>query len=935
MCGTCGENVFWDYNGAGVLTISGNGKMDDYSTYQSQYSTDYISSPWFDWSSEIVSCIIQDGVTNIGISAFAFCTAMTDVTIADSVTSIGKGAFYECDSLTEIHLPDSVNNIGEFAFAWCNELSSINIPFGVTHVRRETFSGCTSLHSIALPDSITTIEWYALSCRIETLNIPASVTEIEDNGIEGAPNLRSIQVDKNNQTFSSQNGVLFSKDKTQLIRYPRAKKGDSYTIPDSVTSICKDAFFCTELMNITIPDSVSEIGSSAFAGCQKLTCIDLPKNLMRIAPGMFFECDNLESIYIPANVIQIDELAFNFCPSLKKVYYGGTREQWKAIIKERNDDLPKDDDIICESDDNSLIPLRSCDRKLHIIEGIHSPQAIVTTQKSQKYNPELAYTLSVLVSGAYDYKITQYNFNLLGFNDSKKCRLYFNDEVYKLTWQDEAEKYNWMTTMDKVGYGIGQMQLDNGDLLVLVVIRGTFAAPTEDDKSVLLLGNEWQSDYNIVWPTIFGSGLHTGFHNAEEEVMADLERVMSGIKTENVKYVITGHSRGAAVANLLEKDLMDRGVSGDDVYGYNFACPDVAKESPSSFNPKGEYNNIYNICIAGDPVSVVPGMFGDELSTRFSTLNMNSQFTNTWGKYGQSGWFCRDWNSYEETGLDLTFKKHRSENYVDMMSNRYSFTKTKSWLEYKANVLISMLPDTFKNESSAKSNIKVGKSNYEIPYDKSGQFLKDQTMCRASFHCPIDVEIVNSEGVVLASVIGDEVTYSDNAANDLQVLVMKDGDEKYFTVIGNEDYHFNLTGTDTGEMTAIISVQPACMLQSPTVTYYENVPLTAGKQMSLDVSSDLTEYGESMTVYDESGTPAETIAPVIAEQSNIYGDMNQDNDLTVSDAVLLARMVAEDAEVEVSEDAVFLSDVNRDGILTSADTAALLNLLTCKLTDEQ
>ena len=575
------------------------------------------------------------------------------------------------------------------------------------------------------------------------------------------------------------------------------------------------------------------------------------------------------------------------------------------------------------------IQLKDCQNTVYEINQKNTPEMVVQRQKAQVYNPKLAYTLSILASGAYDYQTAQDNLSALWFS-----RTYFNDEVYRLTWEQEMTTY--LLDNDKVGYGIGQMELENGDLLVLVVIRGTFAAPTKDDKSVLFWGNEWQSDYNIVKPTIFGSGEHTGFANAERDVMADLDDQMGGIKTENVKYVVTGHSRGAAVANLLEKELMDRGVSGDDVYGYNFACPDVAKEYASSFNPKGKYNNIYNICIAGDPVSIVPGILGDGLSSTVIRLGNPTNYLKTWGKYGQSGWFCRDWNTYlSYDGTNLTFDKHRSENYVDMMSNRYSFSKTKSWIEYKANVLTSMLSDTFKNKSSNKSNIKVGKSSFEIPYNKSGQFLKDLRMCKASFHCPVDVEIVNSEGVVLASVIGDEVTYSDNAANDLQVLVMKDGDEKYFTVIGNEDYHFNLTGTDTGEMTAIISVQPACLLQSPTVTYYENVPLTAGKQMSLEISSDLTEYGESMTVYDESGAPAETIVPDIEEQSKIYGDLNQDNDLTVADVVLLARMVAEDADVDVSEDAVFLSDVNRDGILTSADTSTLLNLLTCKLPNEQ
>ena len=111
-------------------------------------------------------------------------------------------------------------------------------------------------------------------CRSLTiLTIPDSVTSIGDHAFSGCSGLTSIEVGKGNTKYTSEDGVLFDKNKTRLIQFPAGKSGH-YTIPDSVTSIGDHAFRgCSSLMGVTIPDSVASIGSAAFYDCSSLTRI--------------------------------------------------------------------------------------------------------------------------------------------------------------------------------------------------------------------------------------------------------------------------------------------------------------------------------------------------------------------------------------------------------------------------------------------------------------------------------------------------------------------------------------------------------------------------------------------------------------------------------------------------------------------------------------
>ena len=258
--------------------------------------------------------------------------SQTSYTIPNSVTSIGYGAFYGCTGLTSITIPDSVTSIGDFAFYRCSSLTSITIPNSVTSIGERAFWGCTGLTNITIPNSVTSIGDFAFwGCTgLTNITIPNSVTSIGYEAFNGCTGLTSINVASGNNYYSGNNGILFNKKKTELIRYPEGKSQTSYTIPNSVTSIGSAAFYdCTGLTSITIPNSVTSIGGSAFWGCTGLTSITIPDSVTSIGSYTFF-CSGLTSITIPDSVISIGNRAFFGC-TVKDVYYTGSKDEWKAI----------------------------------------------------------------------------------------------------------------------------------------------------------------------------------------------------------------------------------------------------------------------------------------------------------------------------------------------------------------------------------------------------------------------------------------------------------------------------------------------------------------------------------------------------------------------------------------------------------------------------
>ena len=230
-----------------------------------------------------------------------------------SVTSIGGFAFESCHSLRNIEIPEGVTSIAYFAFWDCSSLTSIEIPEGVTSIGEYVFCGCTSLKSIEILEGVKNIGDYAFRY---------------------CPCLESINVNNNNQNYSSKDGVLFTKDKTKIIRYPEGKEETEYIIPSSVTSIGNGAFEYCKSLNISIPEGVTSIGCYAFKYCAFLTSIKIPSSVTSIENHAFEECRSLESIEIPDGVTTIGDDAFIGCSSL--TIYCKENSVAETYAKEKN-----------------------------------------------------------------------------------------------------------------------------------------------------------------------------------------------------------------------------------------------------------------------------------------------------------------------------------------------------------------------------------------------------------------------------------------------------------------------------------------------------------------------------------------------------------------------------------------------------------------------
>ena len=272
--------------------------------------------------SRLTGITIPEGVTRIGNSAFYGCSNLISITIPVSVTSIGTYAFYGCSSLISITIPVSVTRIGGDIFRGCSSLKTAgpigggyDYEFGWTEsIPNYAFYGCSSLTSITIPESVTSIGAHAFwGCiGLTSITIPKGVTSIGDSAFDGCSGLTSINVAEENNEYASFDGVLYNKNKTDIIYCPKGKT--SVMIFEGATSICDYVFYnCGSLTSITIPEGVTSIGSYAFYGCSSLTSITIPEGVTSIGNSVFRYCSSLTSITIPESVTSIGDYAFWGC----------------------------------------------------------------------------------------------------------------------------------------------------------------------------------------------------------------------------------------------------------------------------------------------------------------------------------------------------------------------------------------------------------------------------------------------------------------------------------------------------------------------------------------------------------------------------------------------------------------------------------------------
>ena len=277
--------------------------------------------------------VIPNSVKSIGDSAFSSCKYLQSIVIPNSVISIGDSAFEDCASLQSIVIPNSVTSIGDSAFKDCASLRSIVIPNSVTSIGDSVFSFCTSLQSIVIPESVTSIGDCAFwGCHsLQFIVIPESVTSIGSNPFV---DIGVCSIVCHSKFFKVDGKALYDQNKKHLIAF--YSNCSHFVIPDSVTNIGDSAFsFCTSLQSIVIPKSVISIGDSAFSFCTSLQSMVIPKSVTSIGDRAFSFCTSLQSIVIPESVTDIGESPFSFCESLKSIVIPkGSRVKFKKMLDE-------------------------------------------------------------------------------------------------------------------------------------------------------------------------------------------------------------------------------------------------------------------------------------------------------------------------------------------------------------------------------------------------------------------------------------------------------------------------------------------------------------------------------------------------------------------------------------------------------------------------
>ncbi len=306
-------------------------------------SVEIIENQAFDSCTSLEKIYIGSGVKEIGIAPFVFeieggpCEKLEEIEVSkDNKHFVSvDGVLYNKDMTTliqyplgkiqdEFVIPDSVTEIGYGAFVYANNLKKLVFGKGISVIDEVLIFGCDNLETVILPDTVTKIDGGAFkfsgikyidipdsvtylgceamtSChRLETINIGKGVSEIHEWAINGS-SLKEINVDPENEYFTDKNGVLYSKDLTELYLYPDSKKGNEFHIPETV---------------VTIKDG-------AFRNAKNLKKLHIGKNVKKIEINNFY-----------GYIYEDDEPTDTVTPY--EIYFYGTEETWEFLFTEKS-----------------------------------------------------------------------------------------------------------------------------------------------------------------------------------------------------------------------------------------------------------------------------------------------------------------------------------------------------------------------------------------------------------------------------------------------------------------------------------------------------------------------------------------------------------------------------------------------------------------------
>lgn len=293
--GDCGDDAIWELYSDGDMIISGTGAMWD--MYTDEGDENAIACPWINYRTKIKTITIESGIATIGSAAFRDCIDLTKVNLPNTLKEINLRAFWGCKSLETCRLPEGLEYIEERIFFDCDSLTSVTIPNTVNFLGLSICEDCDNLTYLYIGGTNETF-FYTYS----------------STPIGYCPLLEKIEVSEKNIALKSIDGVLYSKDGSDLIEYPAGKKDQTYYVADETKKISRFAFNQIDnIEELVLPEGLLEVEAAFIRECDNLSSLVLPSTLIKSDPfGSIVSCDNI--VYIEnksETIFALDKLTEN------------------------------------------------------------------------------------------------------------------------------------------------------------------------------------------------------------------------------------------------------------------------------------------------------------------------------------------------------------------------------------------------------------------------------------------------------------------------------------------------------------------------------------------------------------------------------------------------------------------------------------------------
>ena len=256
----------------------------------------------------LVNLQIGNSVTTIDDYSIHENPSLLSLTIPEGVTTIGRDACAN-NGIEELTLPNSLTTIDYFTFANNTNLKTIHFGTGLKEIAYGAFQGCSSLQNLDMSTSnIENIQTYAFNrcTSLASVNFPSSLRQIYGNAFSETPALQAVTF---NDGLDGIGGAAFSNSGLTTV-----------TLPNSLTYLGSSAFSdCKDLASISIGTGITEIPYNCFSGCNALTSVDLPEHVTSIGGGAYSYCNGLVSITLPGSIQSVGASAFASCSNLEEV----------------------------------------------------------------------------------------------------------------------------------------------------------------------------------------------------------------------------------------------------------------------------------------------------------------------------------------------------------------------------------------------------------------------------------------------------------------------------------------------------------------------------------------------------------------------------------------------------------------------------------------